>query len=403
MAWRPTIAAVTPPPPTNFSASAVEKGAALAHLGDCAVCHTARAGQDFAGGLAIKTPFGVVYTSNITPDLDHGIGRWSQAAFVRAMRQGVARDGAHLYPAFPYDHYTLATDGDLADLYAFLMTRKPVASSPPANRLIPPLGFRPVLAGWKLLFLKQGVVAADPRRSPEWNRGRYLVESLAHCGGCHTARNALGAEESRRALAGGQAEGWYAPPLDGSSPAVQAWTAERLFTYLRTGLSPSHAAAAGPMGPVVRELSAAPAADVQAIAVYIASRMAPTQARAPGPVVDRAAFAAGAQPQGAALFAGACATCHGPGAPMMLQGRPSLTLGTPLYEPTPRDTVQIILQGLNPPLGRSGPYMPAFADSLSDVQIAQLTAYLRDRYTDHPSWPGDLKDQVAKARKEGGS
>jgi mono/diheme cytochrome c family protein len=403
MAWRPTIAAVTPPPPTNFSASAVEKGAALAHLGDCAVCHTASAGQDFAGGLAIKTPFGVVYTSNITPDLDHGIGRWSQAAFVRAMRQGVARDGAHLYPAFPYDHYTLATDGDLADLYAFLMTRKPVASSPPANRLIPPLGFRPVLAGWKLLFLKQGVVAADPRRSLAWNRGRYLVESLAHCGGCHTERNLLGAEEPRRALAGGQAEGWYAPPLDGSSPAVQPWTAERLFTYLRTGFSPSHAAAAGPMGPVVRELSAAPAADVQAIAVYIASRMAPTQARAPGPVVDRAAFAAGAQPQGAALFAGACATCHGPGAPMMLQGRPSLTLGTPLYEPTPRDTVQIILQGLNPPLGRSGPYMPAFADSLSDVQIAQLTAYLRDRYTDHPSWPGNLKAQVEKARKEGGS
>lgn len=175
MAWRSAIGTITPPPPNTFSASTVAQGAALAHLGDCAVCHTAHAGQDFAGGLAIKTPFGLVYSSNITPDVAQGIGGWSQTAFVRAMRKGVARNGAHLYPAFPYDHYTLTTDGDLADLYAFLMTRKPVAIAPPANRLIPPLGFRPVLAAWKLLFLKQGVVAADPKQSQAWNRGRYLV------------------------------------------------------------------------------------------------------------------------------------------------------------------------------------------------------------------------------------
>lgn len=402
LTFRPPIAPITPPGRATFSPSSIERGAALAHLGDCAVCHTAQRGQDYAGGLPIKTPFGTVYSSNITPDPAHGIGRWSKAAFVRAMRDGVARNGAHLYPAFPYDHFTLAKDADLGDLYAFLMTRRAVAAAPPANRLIPPLGFRPVLVGWKLLFLHKGVMANNPAQSPDWNRGRYLVESLAHCGGCHTPRNMLGAEERAHDLAGGWAEGWYAPPLDAASPAVRAWTSERLFTYLRTGLSPSHAAAAGPMGPVTRELSQAPAADVQAIAVYIAARMG-RAAPQTGADIDRAAAAARAEPQGAALFAGACATCHGAGAPMMLEGRPHMSLGTPLYEPTPRDTVQIILQGLNPPVGRSGPYMPAFAGSFSDAQIAQITAYLRARYTDRPPWPGDLKAAVGKARTEGGA
>jgi mono/diheme cytochrome c family protein len=402
--WRPPIAAIAPPPPSGFAQDEVVRGAALAHLGYCAVCHSAPDGAPYAGGLKLKTPFGAVYSSNITPDAATGIGRWSLPALDRAMRQGVSRNGAHLYPAFPYDHFTHATDGDVKAIYAFLMTRSPVRATPPANRLIPPLGFRPLLAGWKLLFLHTGSIATDPNRSAEWNRGRYLAESLAHCGGCHTPRNAFGAEERTHAYDGGYAEGWYAPPLNASSPAAQAWTVDRMDGYLRTGLDLNHAAAAGPMGEVARQLSAAPPADVHAIAVYIASLMAGAPAsRSETPPVDRAAQAARDHPQGAALFAGACSSCHGPGAPMMLEGRPQLSLGTPLYEPTPRDVIQIVLFGLKPPVGRSGPYMPPFGDSVSDAGVADITAYLRARYSDKPPWPGDLKQEVAKARKEGAS
>ena len=158
------------------------------------------------------------------------------------------------------------------------------------------------------------------------------------------------------------------------------------------------------MGAVSRELSAAPDADVHAIALYVSSLMASAPAsRAQSPAPDRAEAAARAHPQGAGLFAGACATCHGPGAPMMLEGRPILSIGTPLYEPTPRDAMQIVLQGLKPPVGRSGPYMPPYADSLTDVQVGQIAAYLRARYSDRPPWPGDLAREAARARKEGGS
>jgi mono/diheme cytochrome c family protein len=398
--WRPPIGPIDPRSPASFDAASVRRGAGLAHLGYCTVCHTAPGGQAYAGGLALKTQFGLIYSSNITPDAETGIGRWSRAAFVRAMRDGVARNGSHLYPAFPYDHFTHATDADLSDLYAFLMTRKPVQARAPSNRLIPPLGFRPLLAGWKLLFLKTGPVPADPSRSPDWNRGRYLVESFSHCGGCHRPRNWLGAEERGKPMQGGDAEGWYAPPLDASSPAVRAWTAERMFNYLRTGLSLSHAAAAGPMGPVTRELSAAPESDVRAISVYVSSLMAGAlAAKSEPPAPDHAEAAARAHPQGAALFTGACSGCHGPGAGMMLQGRPPLSLGTPLDEPTPRDAIQIVLQGLKPPVGRSGPYMPPFGDSLTDAQAAEIVAYLRARYSDQPPWP-NLEDQVREARKQ---
>ena len=382
-------------PPSAFPIERVAEGAALARIGNCASCHTAPGGRAFAGGVPLRTPFGTIYGSNITPDAETGIGRWSLAAFTRAMREGVARDGSHLYPAFPYDHFSRLTDDDVAALYAFLMTRDAVSAAPPRNRLIPPLGFRPVIAGWKLLFFHPAATAAPG------DRGAYLAEGLAHCGACHSPRNALQAERRDRAYAGGWAEGWYAPPLDGSSPAVRAWTAQRLYTYLRTGLSPSHAAAAGPMGEVTYNLARAPEADVRAIAGYFAARMRQAPAgRVEPALADRAAEAARAHPQGAALFTGACAACHQPGAPMMVEGGPPLPLGSPLHESNPRDTIQIILKGLNPPTGSAGPYMPAFGDAFGDAQIAEIVAYLHARYGSAAQWQGIAKE-VAKARKEG--
>ena len=397
LAWKPADRPVGAT--GHFDPASVTRGEAWSRLGYCAVCHAASGGAPYAGGRPLQTPFGTVYSTNITPDPDTGIGSWSLAAFQRAMQRGIARDGTHLYPAFPYDHYTHVDPAEIRDLYAFLMTRRPVRATAPANHLVFPLEYRTLLAGWKLLFLRGGPIDPDPGRSADWNRGRDLVEGLAHCGGCHTPRNLLGAEEHDRALAGGWSDGWYAPPLDGSSPALRPWTAERLFIYLRTGLDRDHAAAAGPMGPVTYQLARAPEADVRAIALYVADRMArPNQASPAIAGPDRATDAATEHPTGAILFAGACATCHGAGAPMMLEGRPVLGLGTPLREDTPRDVMQIMLQGLQPPVGAAGPYMPAFAASLTDSQIAQITAYLRARFGDHPAWPMNLERAAHQAR-----
>ena len=390
---------LAPPQAQAFAADQIVLGAGLARLGDCQACHTSDGGAAFAGGRAIGTPFGTIYATNITPDLQTGIGRYSRAAFVRAMRRGVRRDGAQLYPAFPYDHFTYASDGDLGALYAFMMTRRPVPAVTPPNRLIPPAGFRPVMGLWKALFFRPARFTPSPARGEPWNRGAYLVQSLGHCGACHTPHNALGAERRGQALDGGWAEGWYAPPLNAMSPASTPWTADRLYVYLRTGLDAGHAAAAGPMGAVVHELARAPESDVRALSVYLAAQMQ----SAPGSrLVDHAERAAREHPAGATLFAGACAVCHEPGGGMMLEGRPPLQLGTPLHEADPRDTLQIIRQGLKPPAGPSGPYMPAFSDSFTDAQLAELAAYLRTRYADEPPLP-NLAAAAGKARREGAS
>jgi mono/diheme cytochrome c family protein len=391
-AWPPLAG-----PSTPFDPAIVARGEKLAHVGNCAGCHTAQGGRPFAGGRPLETPFGTVFTTNITPDPETGIGRWSRKAFVRALRDGVALNGDLLYPAFPYDHFTHASDADIDALYAFLMTRPAVLARAPANRLKEPFSFRPLVAGWNLLFLRKGPLIDDPGQSADWNRGRALAEGLAHCGGCHTPRNELGAERSDQAYDGAWTEGWYAPPLNANSPAVRPWTAEDLFAYLRTGLSASHAAAAGPMGSVTRGLAQASEDDVRAIAVYFASLMAHAPA---APPADKGNVADAAHPDAAALFAGACATCHAAGAPMMQEGRPTLAWGTPLHEDTPNDTIQIIMHGLAPPAGRAGPTMPAYGDSFSDRQLADITAYLRARFTDKPPWP-DVPQAVAQVRKGG--
>ena len=275
LAYRPAIATVTRPDPRLFDSALVVRGANLARLGNCVSCHQSASGRPYAGGYPVKTPFGTIYGSNITPDPATGIGAWSPTAFRRAMREGVGRDGSHLYPAFPYTHYANVTESDLGALYAFLMTRPAVRSVPPANTMIPPLGFRPLLAGWKLLFFRPQPITPDASQSADWNRGRYIGETLAHCTACHSPRG-LFQQEKRGAQAydGGWSGGWYAPPINAHSPAVQAWTLERLDAYFRTGLSTAHAAAAGPMGSVTYNLARAAPKDVHALATYYACRCA---------------------------------------------------------------------------------------------------------------------------------
>lgn len=400
LSWRPAIAPITPPAVASFAPEQVARGAMLAKLGDCAVCHTRDNGRPLAGGRPLATPFGTLYSNNLTPDPETGIGTWSAAAFRRAMKDGVSRTGAHLYPALPYEHFTHVRDADLDALYAFLMTRRPVHEAAPANRLIFPLGFRPLLAGWKLLFLHEGETPVDTSRSAEWNRGAYLVEGLGHCGGCHTPRNLAGGEIRAQAYAGGIAEGWRAPPLNAANPAARRWTQDALVTYLRTGISPDHSAAGGPMGPVVDSLSQVPEGEVRAIAAYIVSKMGGAPSAPAAPLPDNADAAARRFPDGAVLFAGACAGCHGPGAPMMGQGRPLLSLATVLRDTEPTSAAQAVLQGIEPPVAGRGPKMPGFADALTDAQIAAVLGYLRARYTDRPDWR-KLPAAVTKARKEG--
>ncbi|MBD1602301.1 molybdopterin cofactor-binding domain-containing protein, partial [Pseudomonas typographi] len=283
MPWRAEIAPVAPPGPGTWSAATVERGRQLAAAGDCAVCHTAAGGALNAGGLAMATPFGTLYSTNITPDAQTGIGNWSFAAFDRAMRQGISRDGRHLYPAFPYTAFRSIQEADMQALYAYLMSQAPVAQAAPANNLNFPFNVRPLMAGWNTLFLKQGEYQSDPAQGEQWNRGRYLVEGLGHCAACHSPRNALGAEKTGGSyLAGAMVDGWEAPALNALSRAPEPWTEAQLFSYLSTGFADRHGVATGPMGPVVSELAQLPPGDVQAIAHYLASL---NQSAQPAPAV----------------------------------------------------------------------------------------------------------------------
>jgi nicotinate dehydrogenase subunit B len=387
IAWHPAIAPVDPP---AVDRGLVARGAALAALGDCAVCHTAAQGAAYAGGRKLATPFGAIYASNITPDAETGIGRWSLAAFVRAMRRGVDRAGHNLYPALPYDHFTRVTDEDLAALYAFLMAGPPVRAAKPANELPFPLTWRPLLAGWNLLFLDDRRYRPDPGHDAAWNRGAYLVEGLGHCGSCHTPRNSFGAEQAGKALTGGAAEGWSAPALVGAP-----WTEASLYSYLRSGLDAHHAAAAGPMAPVTWNLARAPDADVRAIAAYLAAQAGP----ADHPPAEAAA--AMADSPGAAIFAGACASCHGAASPMTANGAPSLALGSAIQATDPGNVLQVVLNGIRPEPYRAGPQMPGFKTILRDAQLVELATYLRARFAPgRPAWT-DLQGAIRHIRTEG--
>jgi mono/diheme cytochrome c family protein len=404
VARRPAIAAIDPPKPRSFDADLVKRGRGLAAIGNCSSCHTARGGKDFAGGLAVPTPFGSVFSSNITPDPETGIGRWSEAAFRRAMRFGVDREGRHLYPTFPYDHFTNVSYEDDRALYAFLMTREPVRASRHANQLSFPFNQRALIAGWKLLFLRRDTYQAEPTKSAEWNRGAYLVEGLGHCGACHTPRNALGAERASAAFAGGDVENWQAYALNTQSPSPVPWDEEALYAYLRDGFHPDHGTARGPMAEVVKNLSSVPSSDVHAIATYMADisgTPTPDRQRQGEAALAQAKSAATAAPtadsKGAAIYAAACASCH-EGGRSLPYGGVSLGLSTAIGSPDPRNLANIVLAGIRPVEGERGPMMPGFAASMNDEQVIALLNFLRSHFSREPAWTG-VEKTVEEARR----
>jgi mono/diheme cytochrome c family protein len=406
IAWRPAVAAIDPPAPQAFDQALVKRGRDLAAIGNCADCHTVRGGKSFAGGLPVPTPFGTIYSSNITPDAETGIGRWSEAAFRRAMRSGVDRGGQHLYPTFPYDHFTNVTDEDDQAIYAFMMTRQPVHATAPANQLSFPLNQRFVIAGWKLLFLRRGGSQPDAAQSAAWNRGAYLVEGLAHCGACHTPRNVLGAERASAPFAGGDVDNWHAYAINGQSPAPVPWDADALFAYLRDGWHPDHGVARGPMAQVVSNLSDAPDDDIRAIAVFMASVFgAPTpDQKRRGQEVLAEVKSPAVQPSktnadGAAIYAAACASCHETNRPLPYGGV-NLALSTAISGPDARNAANIVLSGVRPLEGERSPIMPEFASSMNDSQISALLNYLRSRFSNQPAWPGVEKTVEAARRTQ---
>ena len=395
------VSCTMPAPPSTepgaraFDRARIQKGAQLAAIGNCVSCHTAEGGKPFAGGYAMKTPFGTVHGSNITPDPETGIGRWSEADFTRALREGVAPEGHHYYPAFPYDYFTRLADDDIGALYAFVMTREPVRNTPPANTMIVP---RFAVAFWKERYFDRAPFKADPARGAQWNRGAYLAQALAHCSACHTPRNKLGAEERDKYMEGGEVDGWHAPALNEHSPSPVRWTEEALSAYLRTGLVDAHAIAAGPMEGVVDNLARAPREDVASLAAYIASLETGAQGAPEGS--SQAALLAARKPvsqggtvHGATLYAGACGDCHdrGRGAD---GGALQLPLAIGLTLPTPANLIHIIRDGIEPRAHEARPHMPEFAGALTDGEMAELVVYLRT-LSGKPPWP-DVPAEVRK-------
>jgi nicotinate dehydrogenase subunit B len=402
--WR-SIAPIARPDASVFSAATIERGRQLAALGNCAVCHTVTDGIVNAGGRAIETPLGIIYGTNITPDVETGIGNWSYPAFERAMREGIHRDGRRLYPAFPYTHFAKTTDADMQALYAYLMAQAPVRAQNREPALAFPFNWRPLMAGWNALFHRPEVFAPDPTKSAIWNRGAYLVEGLGHCGACHSPRNALGAEKANAYLAGGFAEGWEAPPLTSLSHAPIPWTEDELFAYLRSGESKFHGVAAGPMAPVVKDLAALPDQDIRAMAVYLSSfneaalGKPDQEARVTRLESLTRTRAASASPVGARLYEGACAVCHQVGGPPLFGSRPSLALNSNLHATVPDNLIQVILHGIASPVSSDLGYMPAFKDSMTDGQLAELVSYLRQQFApEKPAWT-DVRAAIGRIRQ----
>ena len=408
-AWRPAIDPIPVPRADSFGDGLVQRGLELAGAGNCMTCHSIAGAPEYSGGYAMQTGFGIVYSSNITPDPDTGIGQWSEAAFARAMREGVRRDGKHLFPAFPYTHFRLLTDADIKALYAYFMTRRPAVANTPGNTLPFPLNIRALQAGWKLMFFDNRDFRLTASKSDLWNRGAYLSAGLGHCGACHTPRNALGAERDDAGYDGAVVDGWYAPALNSKNAAPLVWTESELFAYLRYGASNLHGVASGSMSDVVhRGLADLPDADIRAMAVYFADLAGAKETGNADIVTAMRATptdSGDSHVAGAALYEAACMSCHfnAQGSPSAL--RPELSLNSALYAPEPDNFVRLVLLGVSRKDGHPALFMHGYAAALSDANIADITQYLRALYvvdpdrTDIKSWQ-NIEQRVAKIRHE---
>jgi mono/diheme cytochrome c family protein len=362
--------------------SLLARGAYLARAGNCATCHTARGGAAYAGGRGIDTPFGTVYSSNLTPDETTGIGSWTSVHFWRAMHNGRSKDGRLLYPAFPYPNYTQVTREDSDALFAYLRSLPAVEQRATPHALRFPYDSQAALAVWRALYFKPGVYQPDGQRSAEWNRGAYLVRGLGHCAACHSTRNALGASSEALDLAGGliPMQNWYAPSLSAPQEAgVGDWDRQHIVDLLKTGISP-RASATGPMAEVVlRSTQHLNETDLAAMAQFL-KELAP-----PAPALPAAAPAAPAAvlSQGAKLYDQHCAQCHGEQGRGVPRAYPALAGNRAVTMSQTANLVQIVLNGGYAPATEGNPRpfgMPPFVLDLSDSEIAAVLTHVRQSW-----------------------
>ena len=360
----------------------VERGAYLARAGNCATCHTARGGAAYAGGRGLETPFGTVFSSNLTPDDATGLGRWSAAHFWRAMHHGRSMDGRLLYPAFPYTDYTLVTREDSDALFAYLRSLPPVAQARPAHALRFPYDTQAALAVWRALYFEPGRFEAVVDRPADWNRGAYLVRGLGHCSACHTQRNALGASELGLQLGGGliPVQNWYAPSLLSADEAgVAEWSTQEVVDLLKTGRS-ARGSAMGPMAEVVaRSTQHLNEADLRAMAVYLQSLPQHGTRRSRAAQADGAA-AGSPDSRGGKLYEQHCAQCHGPAGEGAAGLYPPLAGNRAVTMDSAANLVRIVHGGgyLPATAGNPRPFgMPPFAHVLDEADTAAVVSYVR--------------------------
>jgi mono/diheme cytochrome c family protein len=377
------------------SAETIARGKALTVAADCAGCHTADPSKPFAGGKRIDTPFGGIYSPNLTPDRETGLGAWSDEEFYRALHDGVARDGSRHYPAFPYPNFTKITRDDVLAIRAYLATLTPFRNIKPPPELRWPLNYRVVMRGWNYLFFKPGIFQPDQSRSAECNRGGYLVEGLAHCGACHTPKNFFGANRRGRAFAGGRVADMVAPRLDSAARSgLKSWGVDDIVEYLQSGRNAKSHAGELMSEVVLNSTSKMSDADVRAIAAYLKALPAgvPEPDVTPPPAEQMAS--------GQKIYRSACVACHevdGTSAPRIY---PPLPGNANLQSADPSSTLRIILDGaqsVTTPRAPNKGSMPAYP-KLSDQEIADVATYIRNAWGN--AAPAVTPEQVAKARRK---
>jgi mono/diheme cytochrome c family protein len=356
---------------SSASAAVTDQGAYVAQAADCASCHTSPGGKPFAGGTALKTPFGTIYGSNLTPDVSSGIGDWTEADFDRALRQGVRKDGSYLYPAMPYANYTKMTASDMHSLWLYVHGLAPVHSIIPKNTLPFPLNVRGSLLVWQSLYFKPGGFESDPKETKQWNRGAYLTQALGHCDQCHTPRTTAQGLRSDRELTGAEIEGWYAPDISGDAMSkLRELSEQDLARFFKTGALPGNTKAAGPMQEVVHEsLSHLTDPDLAALAFYLKHQLSGAPAAAPSPVKWPR------QADARALYRQECGSCHQNNGTGIAGTVPALAHNDAVTAAEPSNVIMAMLEGF--PAQGSWGAMGSFGKSLTDEQIADVTNYVR--------------------------
>jgi mono/diheme cytochrome c family protein len=355
-------------------ANLIARGKYLAKAGDCMPCHTAAKDKTFAGGLRINTPFGAIYSPNITPDRDTGIGAWTFEQFKNAVHSGIRADGQYLYPAMPFDAFTKITEDDLKALWAYFRSLPPIKQERHANDMTFPFNIRYGMLAWRLLFFRAQYFEPDPKKSAQWNRGAYLVEALAHCGDCHTPRNFMGATEASRRFQGAQIDQWYAPDITARSLAkTNHWDKSQLIAFLQKGAA-NNSTVLGPMQEVVHDsLSFLTAGDLDAMATYLLDPS--NEKSAPQSVPVAKTLAPAVETRAAKLYSDNCAGCHQANGQGIAGSIPPLAGNPVVVAAKPFDTLAVVLQGV--PASGNIPAMPSFAGSFSDGDVAALANYVR--------------------------